>query len=65
LERTIDIEHASYFVSRVTVVETRAPGMPAWRKKLFIALSRNEADLIQYFGLPDERTVTMGSPIEL
>jgi KUP system potassium uptake protein len=65
LERTIDIEHASYFVSRVTVVETRARGMPAWRKKLFIALSRNEADLIQYFGLPDERTVTMGSPIEL
>jgi KUP system potassium uptake protein len=65
LERTSDVQRASYFLSRITIVQTRAPGMPQWRKKLFIALSRNEADLVQYFALPDERTVTMGSLIEL
>jgi KUP system potassium uptake protein len=64
-ERAIDVDHASYFVSRITIVRTRARGMSPWRKSLFIALSRNEADQIQYFELPDERTVTMGSLIEL
>jgi KUP system potassium uptake protein len=64
-ERRIDVDRASFFLSRITIVRTRAIGMPQWRKRLFIALSRNEADQIQYFALPDERTVTMGYLIEL
>jgi hypothetical protein len=32
---------------------------------LFLALWRNQVDPSGYFGLPDERTVTMGSVIEL
>jgi KUP system potassium uptake protein len=65
LERAIDVERASYFLSRITIVPSSSPAMRAWRKKLFIAMSRNEADMTAYFGLPDERTVTMGSLIEL
>jgi KUP system potassium uptake protein len=64
-ETRIDVDRASFFLSRITIVLTRARNMPMWRKRLFIALSRNEADLIQYFALPDERTVTMGYLIEL
>ena len=37
LERNLDLEHASYFVSRITITPTDAPGMRRWRKKLFIA----------------------------
>lgn len=65
LERTSDIVHASYFLSRITIVATDAPVMRQWRKKLFIAMSRNQADPAEYFRVPDERTVTMGSLIEL
>jgi KUP system potassium uptake protein len=65
LERSFDADRASFFVSRVTLVATPAPGMRRWRKRLFIALARNEGDPIGYLGLPDERTVTMGSVIEL
>jgi KUP system potassium uptake protein len=65
LERSFDADRASFFVSRVTLVATPAPGMRRWRKRLFIALARNERDPIGYLGLSDERTVTMGSVIEL
>jgi KUP system potassium uptake protein len=64
-ERALDVERASYFLSRITIVPTRTRGMRQWRKGLFIALWRNQADPIRYFALPEERTVTMGSLIEL
>jgi KUP system potassium uptake protein len=65
LERRIDVPRASYFVSRAAVVATGARTMHPWRKRLFVALWRNQADPIAYFELPEERTVTMGSVIEL
>jgi KUP system potassium uptake protein len=65
VERTLDVERASYFLSRITIVPTNSPVMRAWRKKLFIRLARNEADPSRYFRLPEDRTITMGSLIEL
>jgi KUP system potassium uptake protein len=55
----------SYFVSRIELVQGNAPGMSRWRKRLFIATSRITADAAEYFRLPRERTVIMGSRIEL
>ena len=55
----------SYFVSRIELIQGHAPGMSRWRKRLFIATSRITADAAEYFGLPRERTVIMGSRIEL
>ena len=39
--------------------------MATWRKKLFVAIARNAANPVAYFGLPDDRTVVMASHIEL
>jgi KUP system potassium uptake protein len=55
----------SYFVSRIELVQGSAPGMSRWRKRLFIATSRITADAAEYFRLPRESTVIMGSRIEL
>ena len=55
----------SYFVSRIELVQGDTPGMSRWRKRLFIATSRITADAAEYFRLPRERTVIMGSRIEL
>ena len=65
LERNLDLEHASYFVSRMTITPAAAPGMEMWRKKLFIAMTRNAASPIEHFGLPGSRTVIMGSQVAL
>ena len=65
LPRNFDLEHASYFVSRMSIAQTDAPGMPPWRKRLFIAMARNSSSPIEHFGLPWDRTVTSGSQITL
>jgi len=65
LEGACDFDNASYFISRITIVPCDAPGMSRWRKKLFLTLAHNAADPVQYFRLPDNRTVTMGERIEL
>jgi K+ transporter len=61
----IDVETATYFVSEITIVLGDDPGMRAWRKRLFILLSRTSKSPVDFFGLPQRRIVTMGSYIEL
>ena len=39
--------------------------MSIWRKRLFIGLAHNAASPAEYFALPEERTVVMGSHIDL
>jgi KUP system potassium uptake protein len=56
---------ASYFLSRITIERGSEPGMSAWRKGLFIGLAHNAANPAVYFHLPVDRTVVMGSRIEL
>ena len=63
LPRNLDLEHASYFVSRMTITPTSDPGMRRWRKLLFIALARNAASPMDAFGLSPDRTVLVGSQI--
>ena len=61
----VNVSEASYFLSRGPIRRTRAPGMAPWRKLLFLALARNAADPAAYFCLPADRTVTMGSPVDV
>jgi KUP system potassium uptake protein len=65
LERPVDLADSAYFLSRITVVATDAPGMARWRKRLFVAISRNAANPVEYFVLPLERTVVMGAHVDL
>ncbi len=64
-ELDIDPDTASYFLSRMTIERGHQSGMSGWRKRLFIGLSHNAANPAAYFCLPVDRTVIMGSRIEL
>jgi KUP system potassium uptake protein len=66
LERDLNLKGASYFVSRITLVATDEPTeLRVWQKKLFVAIARNAASPIEAFDLPSDRTVAMGSSIEV
>ncbi|GAA4249868.1 potassium transporter Kup [Dactylosporangium darangshiense] len=58
-------EQASYFLSKIELRRGDNPTMAVWRKRLFIATSYITADAAEHFGLPRERTVIMGSHIEV
>jgi KUP system potassium uptake protein len=60
-----DVQQASFFLSRGPVRLTSGSGMRRWRKVLFLFLAHNAADPTAYFCLPVDRTVTMGSSVDL
>ncbi|HEU4973708.1 MAG TPA: KUP/HAK/KT family potassium transporter [Baekduia sp.] len=65
LERNLDLEDASYFLSSITIRRSGGSALGTWRKRLFIAMARNAASPVEHFGLPADRTVTLGSQVAL
>ena len=65
LESPLHDEKLSYFLSRIELHLGGTPGLSRWRKRLFLATSRITADATESFQLPGDRTVVMGSRIEL
>jgi KUP system potassium uptake protein len=65
LEKSLDLEHAQYFLSRITITPTDATRIRSLVKRLFIAMARNAASPVDAFRLPTERTVIIGSQIAL
>ena len=63
-EGPVDVDSASYFLSKLELCAGDKPTMAAWRKRLFIATSYITADAALYFQLPLERTVIIGERIE-
>ncbi|WP_084267955.1 potassium transporter Kup [Azohydromonas lata] len=55
----------SYFLSRETVVPTPGAGMAGWRERLFAAMSRNAASVADFFRLPDNAVVELGTRIQI
>ncbi|MFD7757778.1 potassium transporter Kup [Streptomyces sp. NPDC059757] len=64
-EGPLQLDQASYFLSKIELRRGKAQTMAPWRKRLFIATSYITADAAEYFSLPRDRTVIMGSHIEV
>lgn len=64
-EGPLQLDEASYFLSKIELRRGKASVMAPWRKRLFIATSYITADAAEYFGLPRDRTVIMGAHIEV
>jgi KUP system potassium uptake protein len=60
-----DDSGVTYFLSTIEIHRGDSHDMSSWRKQLFIATSHVTADAAEYFGLPRDRTVIMGSRIDL
>ncbi len=65
LEGQVEIDEVSYFLSRIEITMGDEPGMPRWRKRLFIATASITSDAAEHFSLPGDRTLVMGSRIQL
>ena len=55
----------SYFLSREIVVPTRGPGMMHWREALFATMSRNAGSVVDFFKLPDNSVVELGTRVQI
>ncbi len=60
-----DMMDTSFFVSRETLIATVAPGMALWRERLFVSMSKNATKAIEFFNVPTNRVVELGTQVEL
>ncbi|WP_459251533.1 potassium transporter Kup [Novosphingobium sp. SCN 63-17] len=61
----IDMMKTSFFLSRQTLIASSKPGMAIWREKLFAWMMRNAASAMEFFRLPVNRVVELGSQVEI
>jgi KUP system potassium uptake protein len=61
----VDPMRTSYFVGRNSYVAAAKPALPHWQQKLFLVLARFAISAADFFGLPANRTVELGSRIEI
>lgn len=55
----------SFFLSRQTLLPSDRPGMRIWREKLFAWMLRNAESAMEFFRLPTNRVVELGSQVEI
>ncbi|MBK6721504.1 MAG: potassium transporter Kup [Sphingomonadales bacterium] len=55
----------SFFLARQTLLASSRPGMAIWREKLFSWMLRNAESAMEFFRLPTNRVVELGSQLEI
>ena len=61
----VPLFETSYFLSRETVVPTPGGGMANWREKLFAAMSQNAGGVVEFFRLPGNAVVELGTRVPI
>ncbi|HEX9448114.1 MAG TPA: potassium transporter Kup [Dongiaceae bacterium] len=61
----INLMETSFFLSRETIVASMLPGMMLWREVLFAWMSRNATSAMDFFGLPINRVVELGTQVAI
>jgi KUP system potassium uptake protein len=59
----IEINQASFFLSRRSLKPTEKSELPAIQERLFIALAGTAADATEYFRIPADRVVEVGTQV--
>jgi KUP system potassium uptake protein len=60
-----EMMETSFFVSRETLIATVSPGMAMWRERLFVSMSKNAVKASEFFQIPTNRVVELGTQVEL
>jgi len=60
-----DMMETSFFLSRETLIPVADGGMALWRERLFAAMARNASSVVEYFNIPTNRVIELGTQIEI
>jgi KUP system potassium uptake protein len=61
----IPVFESTFFLSRETVVPTPGKGMANWRERLFAAMTRNAGGVVEFFRLPGNSVVELGTRVQI
>jgi KUP system potassium uptake protein len=62
----LDMMDTSFFLSRQNIVPVAGPGgMAFWRERMFAAMARNAGNATEFFNIPPNRVVELGTRVEI
>ena len=62
---TLELEDTTFFLARDTIIPSDLPGMALWRERLFAWMMQNAATPSDFFKIPPNRVVELGTKIEI
>ncbi len=60
-----EMMETSFFIARQTVISAPNGGMSPWREHLFVAMSRNARAAADYYQIPPNRVIELGTQVEI
>ncbi len=60
-----EMMETSFFIARQTVISTPESGMSPWREQLFVTMSRNARGAADYYQIPSNRVIELGTQVEI
>jgi KUP system potassium uptake protein len=60
-----EMMETSFFLNRETIISTPDGGMVQWRERMFATMARNASSAVDYFKIPTNRVVELGTQIEI
>jgi len=61
----LELEDTTFFLARDTIIPSDLPGMALWRERLFAWMMQNAAKPSDFFKIPPNRVVELGTKIEI
>ena len=61
----VDMMSTSFFIARQNVIPAVGSGMALWREGLYATMSRNARDAADYYRVPSNRVIELGTQVEI
>jgi KUP system potassium uptake protein len=62
---SFEMMETSFFIARQTVISTPGRGMAPWREHLYVMMSRNARAAADYYQIPPNRVIELGTQVEI
>jgi KUP system potassium uptake protein len=63
--QAFEMMETSFFIARQTVISVPGKGMAPWREHLYVAMSRNARGAADYYQIPTNRVIELGTQVEI
>jgi KUP system potassium uptake protein len=60
-----EMMETSFFIARQTVISVPGSGMMPWREHLYVAMQRNARTAADYYQIPANRVIELGTQVEI
>ena len=60
-----EMMETSFFIARQTVISVPGTGMAPWREHLYVAMQRNARTAADYYQIPANRVIELGTQVEI